>query len=1631
MQVVQHEEPGSSILYQMVDAAREWVSAYPMCVDPEKAATSSDTKNEVVPIEAPICKFFLQGKCRFGDRCNNCHEKGRSPAVSGGSNTTSKNDVGGASQLMKTKKQKANTETTYQHSQFESEGKGNGSRAKKTQRNGEATSEGVEKKPPLRTASDVISRILWDPDLMSEEFTVGYIDRFTGIVEKPFSAFSWEDIATVGINVLAIPKHRIQYFKYRNEIVWDKPSQLDNFFGSRGGKVIQDIVTQHAAGKDDNVQERGEQNEPECGEKDGGERGFGEMDIELDEDWEKEGHGEGANALQASIHTDRNRPTHFVCFHITNSEVKTNVAKIQSHITTLSPQLSNACLAVTALHVTLNMIRLENDQQIEKACEVLKCIRVQFIHMLPRCLQLTFTGISNFRERLVYVKVAPCLALEKFVVFLMNQFKAAGLRTPGNHEEYTPHMTILKLSRPMQRELPIGLISPALYLPFQNMCVGSEHVDSLFLCAVTAPKQPDGFFLRLAHITNSLSGLSPHFISLLTKRLHFLYERGVLTEDERDTLTERIQTNDTKSGEHSFDSTVEEIAQLGREETMCSRKKIDNQSVVVILRGVPGSGKSFLSTHCSEYLNSPTKVAMCGADSYFVESEKYVFSPALLPKAHSHCLEQALQALDEGKELIIIDNTNSKLWEYSTYIYICSILGCQYHVLEVPCPSPQVLEMFRSRNIHYVDSVAAKKIYCRWETDEGAALIPPSLALPRNLPSSYPSFSLMSLCLPEGAKTMQALETYTSIKAVYIAVFLTIESQWHLLAAITPTHSLIHGEHITLSFEPGKHMCLEACIGRRVSVKVTGIADNGKLQVARVNLPQGISSQNMLPHITISREENVSAKTANQMLKTQTIKPFYSILLLEGIIGVVVREGNDLDLLPSSSKPEEKLDINSQPTFVLTSETDFLNYVLPKQIGAPGKKVQSESIPQSDGSASNVHICTGDQKITQLYVFDFDGTLFNTPEPKTGRELYEKCSGKKWDRKGWLSWPESLLPPIRSTSGPALPEFRQHIGRAGSLTVIITGRIERTKSALVQVLENFQVYPERLLLKPDSLDETTAYFKSRAFQQLLEEFLDVTLVKFWDDLPENLSVIHSLSKSYKHIQFDIIDATNMLPTRASKHGKKTTLQSPVPNASKIPQPSESLLQLFLDSYDFLPTVAYTAAAICGKEFLAKQYSKAIEFSGDPTLLVYIFGSFPLGRKGDLDMCFLGPQTSTPTDCMERLFERLVQCGISYVYKGYSKRCPRLKVMLEFPTCPPVNYDIVFATISDMNFFSHPVDVQLPAAKALSLIKPGDTASKAALAGPVLLYHILGEIDGAVTKEQFGGTVEMVVQTFIAQRQKGNAYHCIRTFHIVRLLAEFIKAQRANLQNVNCDLLFEEFVSHAAKLPHDKWKKLFGDFVPCEYIPKVIKTFSKIAREVSYNSDPSLACYEELIDRSSPYPPEGYTAVEIMLSGFNKVALWKLHTIAAAKLPLYIRQLISSGIDVLPSGDTENERKFCFAVPHTKSVKQTLQQILRPFWNEIEEYRKEKGVRIELRFGKATNSPESTASQSQPLQTVSLPIMGQIEEFASDQARAELHLSPKLKSYERLLAHETCERLSLHHTATGSGSQRHIVIRKTK
>jgi uncharacterized protein (UPF0248 family) len=69
------------------------------------------------------------------------------------------------------------------------------------------------------SSDKVLDRLLWDPTLIKEDFLIGHLDRFLGILES-----SMEQLKNTEIIL-----HRIYYVKHKpsNVIVWDRKAKIN------------------------------------------------------------------------------------------------------------------------------------------------------------------------------------------------------------------------------------------------------------------------------------------------------------------------------------------------------------------------------------------------------------------------------------------------------------------------------------------------------------------------------------------------------------------------------------------------------------------------------------------------------------------------------------------------------------------------------------------------------------------------------------------------------------------------------------------------------------------------------------------------------------------------------------------------------------------------------------------------------------------------------------------------------------------------------------------------------------------------------------------------------------------------------------------------------------------------------------------------------------------------------------------------------------------------------------------------------------------------------------------------------------------------------------------------------------
>jgi len=170
---------------------------------------------------------------------------------------------------------------------------------------------------------------------------------------------------------------------------------------------------------------------------------------------------------------------------------------------------------------------------------------------------------------------------------------------------------------------------------------------------------------------------------------------------------------------------------------------------VIILRGLPGSGKSSVAHQLVRSaaeraartaadaatgtgtvpagLSAVPPSVVTSADLFFLNpvTGAYAFDVRRLGEAHAHCLTAFLQALSLGVGCVIVDNTNVEVWEYRNYKLAAKLMGYPVRVVEIACDSEQSARRMQQRNSHRVPPFAQTNMLQRFQHDPEAIKIQP------------------------------------------------------------------------------------------------------------------------------------------------------------------------------------------------------------------------------------------------------------------------------------------------------------------------------------------------------------------------------------------------------------------------------------------------------------------------------------------------------------------------------------------------------------------------------------------------------------------------------------------------------------------------------------------------------------------------------------------------------------------------------------------------------------------------------------------------------------------------------------------------------------------------------------------
>lgn len=139
-----------------------------------------------------------------------------------------------------------------------------------------------------------------------------------------------------------------------------------------------------------------------------------------------------------------------------------------------------------------------------------------------------------------------------------------------------------------------------------------------------------------------------------------------------------------------------------------------------------------------------------------------------------------------------------------------------------------------------------------------------------------------------------------------------------------------------------------------------------------------------------------------------------------------------------------------------------------------------------------------DNKKTKIAIFDFDGTLVDTPLPDTGKIKYQEKTGKPWPYEGWWGRHESL--DMNIFDMPVVPmvikAYQQAKAQPDTIVVMLTGRMSKMAGDVKKILDAKGLSFDEYLYNRGG---ETGEAKIKDMGILLDKYPDVREIEMWDD----------------------------------------------------------------------------------------------------------------------------------------------------------------------------------------------------------------------------------------------------------------------------------------------------------------------------------------------------------------------------------------------------------------------------------------------------------------------------------------------------------------------------------------------------
>jgi predicted kinase len=136
--------------------------------------------------------------------------------------------------------------------------------------------------------------------------------------------------------------------------------------------------------------------------------------------------------------------------------------------------------------------------------------------------------------------------------------------------------------------------------------------------------------------------------------------------------------------------------------------KIENEGELILLRGLPGSGKTTLAKILLQIRGTDEPEVLSTDDFFEDENGEYHFDSLKIKEAHNYCQFRCSERMRQQKAKIIVANTFTQEWEMDIYFEMAKRYNYRIHTLVVE-------NRHGSENVHGVPAEKIKQMKDRFQ----------------------------------------------------------------------------------------------------------------------------------------------------------------------------------------------------------------------------------------------------------------------------------------------------------------------------------------------------------------------------------------------------------------------------------------------------------------------------------------------------------------------------------------------------------------------------------------------------------------------------------------------------------------------------------------------------------------------------------------------------------------------------------------------------------------------------------------------------------------------------------------------------------------------------------------------------